>query len=220
MSNRISVLAVALLSPLCLSPLLSPLCLSQAQARGPGWEPGRSPGGELGRIKFLACHGATFFDGFTPEEIDGGAYSVWCYDASGERVARLDHGPVFAPVVEATYTHYDDRNDDGVLSPWEVNGTLSVGYVPLDPRGLPQRVAIDESGQAVVALEVASSQIISKRGWFARTEQLINRNNVVVEQELIPDDDDADDQPQLLIHVVHVNFAVYSFLERAATMSP
>jgi len=159
-------------------------------------------------IAFLVCHGETFAGPYSDAEIDGGAYSVWCVDETGQRVGRMDHGPVYVETIEVTYSHYDDADGDGVLHRSEVDGRLKLSYRQAMPAGLPMRMAID-GRQGIVAAEIEASEIDYAHGWFAGTAQIINRNNVVI--------DDAD---PTVVHIIYVNFAVYAFVRSPAIMSP
>jgi hypothetical protein len=176
----------------------------------------------IGPIRFLACYGPTDFEGWEGPEngfaADRGAHNVDCYDASGRKAARMLHGPVYPQTdpIRVTFVHYDDRNGDGVLEDREIDGTISVAYDVSAPDGLPQRIAFGANAvgetfvtnQALVALEIAESQLIDRTGWFRGTTQLINRNNPVVHMD------------ETGVRIVHVNFAVFSFLKRAVTMQP
>lgn len=161
-------------------------------------------------ISFLACQGETFAGPYSEAELDAGAYSVWCVDATGRYVGRMDHGPVVGEeTIVVTYIHYDDANRNGALERWEVDGRLTLSYPQATaPEGLPRRLAID-GRQILVALEVSASEIDLARGWFAGTRQVINRNNVVI--------DDADPS---VFHVIYVNFGVYAFVRSPLHMSP
>ena len=177
---------------------------------------------ELGPMKLLICHGETMREHtqWWGEQFLG-AFSIWCYDDSGKRVGRMDHGkaidgwdaesgaPIFSAVIHVVYKHYDDRNRDGVLTESEVDGLFIVDHEIANPApGIPQRIGFVDPymRQSVLAIESPATQIKAATGWFKNTVQLINRNNPVGQLDASG------------VQVVYLNWAVFSFVTRAATM--
>jgi hypothetical protein len=177
---------------------------------------------DLGPMKLLICHGPTMRDHtqWGGEEFLG-AFSVWCHDGSGKRVGRMDHGkgidgfdpetgqPIFSATIHVVYKHYDDRNRDGVLTEQEVDGQFVIDYdaARFEP-GIPARIGFADPfmRQGLLAIESPSSHIKSATGWFKNSVQLINRNNPVSQIDASG------------LQVVYLNWAVFSFVTRAATM--
>jgi hypothetical protein len=118
-------------------------------------------------IKFLGCHGELFYEGFEEKDILGGAYNAWCYDKSGQKVAKIHHdAPLPAFVTgqfEIRFIHYDDRNHDGVLEDKEIDGTIHF-RVRNTPETLDRSVLSYSGRTFVIANEVpAEDDVALKR---------------------------------------------------------
>jgi hypothetical protein len=145
------------------------------------------PTSEVGPYKQLTCHGETF-DGIYedhPELLGNGAYTVWCYDDKGKRVARMDHGTALqqfnsqSGTIEVTVHHFDDRNDDGELEAGEEDGRIDLSFI-VCPASTDRVLPTPTFSSVVVALEIPRDGIVPA-GWFAGTEQVVNRTNVDVD---------------------------------------
>ncbi len=178
---------------------------------------GRNARREPGPFRHMVCYGATFNDGFTDDELRAGAYGAWCFDDTGKKIGKIHHGPVFAPDgsflprIEVSFSHYEDRNRDGIFQDREEDGYILTRYVT---EGGMDRVVLafdaddPTKAQAVVALEIprALEQLPIATGWFAGTEQLVNRTNVRI---------DFTANPGI---VVYNNFSSLSFMRNAVTI--
>jgi hypothetical protein len=168
-------------------------------------------------IKFLACHGQLFYDGYSEEDILGGAYNALCYDKSGESVAIIHHDAPLPAFITGqfgiTFTHYDDKNKDGFLEEKEVDGTISFVVKATAPQTLDRSVPSFSGRTFVIATEVEAPEILHADGWFKGTKQVINRSNLRFEATF-------DEQGNFkTLKMLHANFAVQSFLREAAEMS-
>jgi hypothetical protein len=151
---------------------------------------------ELGPFKILICQGENLpaedleeEDVYSPEELAGGAYNVWCYNPGGEKVAKIHHdAPLpsylgFSDGFYVSFTHYKDKNGDGELEEREADGYINM-FVAVTPNLLKRALVSPDFTQAVVASEVHPEDvpgipgIIEATGWFKGTTQALNRNNV------------------------------------------
>jgi hypothetical protein len=173
--------------------------------------------GEPGPFKLIACHGATEPYAVDPSLTPLGAYTVWCYDDRGRAAVRMDHGPVAHayppqpvgpdnPVIDVSFTHFDDADRDGVL---EADGFLRLWFVANEESLMRATVVPDFVNplQGLSIVESPESEIKASTGWFAGTRQVINRTNVRVR---------VDAQG---MHVTHANWSVLTFVRNPVTMA-
>lgn len=153
---------------------------------------------ELGSSLILLCYGENLpaedlvnpSDVYSETALAGGAYNAWCYNAGGDRVAMIHHDapfPVFfgASGFYVSFTHYKDRNGDGVLVASEADGYIKM-FVAATPALFTRSLTSPDFTQAVVASEIQledgpdceAKGICEAMGWFKDTTQALNRNNV------------------------------------------
>ncbi|HKY61928.1 MAG TPA: hypothetical protein VJR29_00780 [bacterium] len=171
---------------------------------------------ELDKIKFLACHGQLFYDGYTDEEVLGGAYNAWCYDQSGARVAKIHHDAPLPAFITGqfgiTFTHYHDRNNDGELEDREADGFISL-VAKTFPQTLDRSVPSFSGRSFVIATEIDAPEILEATGWFKGTQQTINRSNLRFEATY-------DDEGNIVtLKMLYANFVTQSFLRAPVEMS-